>query len=307
MNFLSKIYYQNKAVRSIYQSTAWLRKPFLTKKLEGQKKIIDNLIVLMQEDPILKVNEFDGIFCFDARSHLFERLVVHRYYEPELAHLCSSYVNPNKDVIDVGANIGLFSIMLAKKIDISHKVFAIEPTKNAASRLSRNIEMNHLTHKINVFQGVASNQSGTVEIKTIVGKEEYSSIGGISHPSVDNEQFVIEKVDSKTIDELVSINSINPGLIKVDVEGCEHFVFGGANETLKTKRPIIVSEMSNFLLNRNGSSSQEVIDLIKKHGYDIFDPLDPSAPTGSKDFGDIICFPKEMNISKESLQAISKQ
>jgi FkbM family methyltransferase len=307
MKLIERAYYQNKTLRSLYQSTGWIRRPFGSKKIEHQEKIINNLIALMIEDPILNVEEFKGEFCFDVRSHLFKRLVVDSYYEPELAKLCSAYVNPQKDVIDIGANIGLFTVMLAKEINESRKVLAIEPTKNASFRLLQNIERNEVKDKVEVFKGVASNTSGSIEIKTIAGKEEYSSIGNIAHPIVDAEQYVIEKVDGKTVDDLVSVYSIDPGFIKIDVEGCEHLVLGGAQSTLINKRPIIISELSDFLLSQNGSSSEEVIQLIKKNDYDIFDPLDPSSKPGSKEFGDIICFPKEMNISIDKLISTSRK
>jgi FkbM family methyltransferase len=306
MKIIERAYYQNKTLRSLYQSTGWIRRPFGSKKIEHQEKIINNLIALMIEDPILNVEEFKGEFCFDVRSHLFKRLVVDSYYEPELAKLCSSYVNPQRDVIDVGANIGLFTVMLAKEINESRKVLAIEPTENASFRLFQNVERNGVKDKVEVFKGVASTTSGSIEIKTIAGKEEYSSIGNIAHPIVDTEKYVMEKVDSKTIDDLVSVYSVDPGFMKIDVEGCEHLVLSGAQSTLQNKRPIIISELSDFLLNQNGSSSEEVIQIIKVNDYDVFDPLDPSSKPGSKEFGDIICFPKEMGVSMEKLISMSR-
>jgi FkbM family methyltransferase len=304
MKIIERAYYQNKALRSLYQSTGWIRRPFSFRKIKHQNKIISNLISLLTEDPVLKVEEFNGEFRFDVRSHLFKRLVVDQYYEPQLVKLCGSYVNPQRDVIDVGANIGLFTVMLAKKISESRRVLAIEPTDNASFRLFSNIETNGVKEKVEVFKGVASNTSGLLEIKMVVGKEEYSSIGNVLHPVVDTEKYVVENVDSKTIDDLVSVYSIDPGFMKIDVEGCEHLVLSGAQSTLRDKRPIVVSELSDFLLNQNNSSAEEVMQLIKVNDYDIFDPLDPSSKPGSKEFGDIICFPKEMGITIEKLVSI---
>jgi FkbM family methyltransferase len=304
MKLLRRTYYQNKTLRAIFQSTAWLRRPLSSRKIRDQEEVVSNLITLMKDDPILDIAEFQGFFCFDVRSHLFKRLILQKYYEPELAKLCVTYINPTKDVIDVGANIGLFSVLFGKIVDDSRKVLSIEPTKNALSRLLKNIEINGVKEKVSVFNGVASDIGGTISIKTIVGKEEYSSIGNALHPVIDSETYVMEQVKSKTVDELVLEHSVEPGFIKVDVEGCEHMVFGGCQETLKKYRPVIISELSDFLLAKNGSSSKKVIQLIEQHGYDIFDPLDPFAIPNSKEFGDIICFPKEMNITSEKLASV---
>jgi FkbM family methyltransferase len=298
---IRRLYEENRMLMSFYQYTGWLRKPFSSKKLQYQEQVIKNLSLLLQEDPLLRIDEFEGEFYFDVRSHLFQRFVLNKCYEPKLVKLCKLYINPLKDIIDVGANIGLFTVLFGKNTQNHQKILSIEPTKNASLKLLKNIEKNNISNKVTVFHGVASNYSGTVDIETILGKEEYSSIGSINHPVVKGEIYSTEKVESKTVDDLVLANSMKPGLIKVDVEGCEHLVFTGAQNVLRDHRPIIISELSNFLLSRNDSSSSKVIELIKKNDYTIFDPLNPTFPPGSKEFGDIICFPSEMNMTCEKL------
>jgi FkbM family methyltransferase len=272
---------------------------FLKKKYSWQKEIINNLGEMLVGDPVIKVDEFKGVFAVDPCSDLFSRILIQKYYEPKLVKFCTRYLDPNRDVIDVGANVGFYTVMFAKSI-AQRKVLSIEPTKNALQRLRKNIELNGVIDKVDVFEGVASNRNGTVEIKTIKGKEEYSSLGEMEHPSIANEKWVSEKVISTTLDELVERKSLDPGFLKIDVEGAEHLVFQGAQKILGEKRPIILSEMSEFLLRKNGSSAKEVIDLIKAHEYDLFDPLDLSTQPEAKDFGDILCFPKEMKVRMDA-------
>ena len=276
------------------------RDSFLQKKRSLQKETIHDFGELLCEDPVISIKEFNGIFAIDIRSDLFSRVLIDKNYEPTLVKYCLKYLDENRDVIDVGANIGFFTVMFAKTIK-NKKVLSIEPTKNALKRLYRNIELNNVMEHVDIFEGVASNKKGVIEIKTIKGKEEYSTLGEMKHPSISKESYTTEKVTSITIDELVNQKSLDPGFIKVDVEGAEHLVFGGAQKVLEEKRPIILSELSNYLLNKNGSSSKEVINLIKKHGYDVFDPVDLSIEPGTKDFGDILCFPKEMGITTNVL------
>jgi FkbM family methyltransferase len=282
-------------IKSALYPAIIMRRSFLKKRLLSQKEVINSFSELLLGDPVISVKEFDGVFAVDARSDLFFRMIVYKSYEPHLAKYCLKYLDKNKDVIDVGANIGFFTVMFANNIH-NRKVLSIEPTKNAIKRLRRNIELNDVASKVDVFEGVASNQAGTIEIKTIEGKEEYSSLGKMKHHSISKESYMSEKVISVTLDELVKQKSLDPGFIKVDVEGAEHLVFEGSHKVLEDKRPIILSELSNFLLNENGSSSIEVINAIKKHDYDVFDPIDPSVQPGTKDFGDILCFPREMGI-----------
>ncbi len=283
-------------VRAALYPAIFVRESFLKNKLLLQQEVTRNFGELLFDDPVIRVKEFDGIFVIDARSDLLSRIIIHKNYEPHLAKCCLQYLDKNRDVIDVGANIGFFTVMFAKNI-INKKVLSIEPTRNAIKRLHRNVELNKVMERVDIFKGVASNQNGTMEIKTIDGKEEYSSLGKMKHPAVLEEKYTTESVTSITIDELVKQKSLDPGFIKIDVEGAEHLVFEGAQNVLESQRPIILSELSNILLNENGSSSNTVINLIKKYEYDVFDPIDPSVQPGRKDYGDILCFPKELNIT----------
>lgn len=120
--------------------------------------------------------EYHGNFFLDYRSDLFKRIIMSKSYEPKLAQCCKDLVDNKRDAIDIGANVGFFTVLFAK-ILCNRKVLSIEPTRHALSRLYKNIRLNEVSDKTIVFEGVVSNQIGETEIKTIEGKEEYSSMG----------------------------------------------------------------------------------------------------------------------------------
>ena len=265
------------------------------KKDLWQMEIIDNLVAMQVGESILKLDEADGVFAVNKNSDLFMRLIREKHYEPHLMAFCKKHLDQSKDVIDVGANIGFYTVMLAKNIG-NQRILAIEPTKGALRLLRKNIELNNVGDKVEVFDGVVSDFNGSVQIKTISGKEEFSSIGEMSHPSISDLKWENEEVKSIKLDDLVEQKSINPGFIKIDVEGSEHLVFTGAKNILSNFRPIILSELNDIMLKKNGSSAKEVIDLIESFNYNVYDATDFSTLPGSKDFGDIVCFPKEIVI-----------
>jgi len=278
-----------------------IKRMIAQKKCTPMQEVVKSLRSLLVQDPVIRVDEFQGIFAVDSHSDLFERIVLDNKYEPVLVRYCKKLINKNRDVIDVGANVGFFTVMFAKNICEGKKVLSIEPTRKALKRLYRNIEQNHVQENVIIFEGVASNITGSVEIKTIDGKEEYSSLGVMDHPAISKEEYVLEEVKSLTVDGLVKEYSLDPGFMKVDVEGAEYLVFEGAQCVMETKRPVILSELSDYLLKQNGSSSQEVMRMVEKYEYDIIDPLHPSIPAGQKDFGDILCVPKELNFDASNL------
>lgn len=272
-----------------------LRTGAYQRRRAGKREVVRNLRSVLISDPQISVEEFQGIFSIDRRSDIFERIVIDGQYEPDLVRYCKKYLEPNRDVLDIGANVGFYAVMFAK--NIQGRVLAVEPTKNALLRLRKNVAVNQVEGRVVVFEGVAVDRATTVTMRVIPGKEEYSSIGVMEHPSIAKEQFVSEEVASSTIDDLVDRFDLNPGFMKVDVEGAEHLVFSGAKKVLSTNRPIILSELSDFLLTKNGVSSMDVITLLRHYDYDVMDPMNPKAPVGWKEFGDIICFPKEKNLS----------
>lgn len=283
--FIKPLLYPAIAMRRIIRSNRNHQRHF--------EVLYTNLCNLLSGDPIVKVDTFQGIFCVDVRSDLFRRLLFEKSYENDLIPYCMKYVDKNRDVIDVGANIGFFTVLFAKNI-INKKVLAIEPTKNALRRLSNNIKINQVRDSVIIYEGVVSNSIGVTEIKTIEGKEEYSTLGVLKHPSVTMDHFVLEKVNTTTVDELVAQHSLSPGFMKVDVEGVEHLVFDGAKSVLNKHRPVILTELNDYLLKENGASSVEVVNLIKQNEYNIIDPLNPAIPFGRMDFGNILCIPKEL-------------
>ncbi|MEM6601347.1 MAG: FkbM family methyltransferase [Verrucomicrobiota bacterium] len=263
-------------------------------------EVIDTLNELLHEDPVLYLSEFDGKFALDARSDLFWRIVLEGLYERELPEIAAKSVDRERDVIDIGANVGFYSVKLSRVMG-KGRMFAIEPTVNASQRLRRNVELNDLSGKVEIIQKIISDKGGALKINTIEGKEEYSSIGMMTHPQTMGKELHVETVKSVTLDTLVEERSINPGFIKIDVEGAEHLVFRGAENVLHKHRPIILSELSDQLLNANGSSWIEVIRFIESFDYVVVNPLKPATKPKSQAFSDILCYPREQYDKVQSL------
>jgi FkbM family methyltransferase len=287
------LYQKSMIFRALVSPFVLPRRWVLTKRKLQKKKILRDMTALFVDDPVIRVNEFDGIFSMDRRGDIFSRIILKGRYEPHIASVCKQYLDENRDAIDVGANIGFFTVYLAKHTN-DKKVLSIEPVKNALQRLHKNIALNNVENKVIVFEGVASASRGEAIINTISGMEEYSSIGQLAHPAATGKTRTTEKVKSTTIDDLVNQHSLDPGFIKIDVEGMEHHVISGSEMVLRHCRPIILSELSNVLLAVNGSSAKSVIQSIQAYGYEVIDPIDPLTEPGGKDFGDILCIPKEL-------------
>lgn len=252
--------------------------------------------------------EFGGTFQVDPRSHLFMRALLDGEYEPELARLCARLVAPDRDALDIGANVGFFSVLLASHLP-RRRILAVEPSPAIAPRLRINLERNGVADRVIVFEGAVSDRSGQVELSGIDGKEEYGTIGQPAHPGMwtdaaDRDAEVRSvTVEARTLDAIVAEHQLDPGFVKVDVEGAEHLAFGGARDTLDGHRPLVLTELNDRLLRANGSSAMDVVETFRNHGYRVVDPLDPARTEATREkletpfaLEEVLCVPEELPI-----------
>lgn len=216
----------------------------------------------------IEAPDFQGVFTLDAQSHLFRRLAQEGSFEPACAAAVRRTLRLDRDAIDVGANVGFFSVLFGKLLAPGKRVLAIEPVPAALGFLRANIELNGLADKVEVFEGAAGATKTTQRMELVPGREEYSALH-IVHPSVAEHQREAVDVGIDTIDALVEARQLNPGFIKVDVEGSELLVLRGAEATLQRFRPHLLVEYAPKLLEAGGFSGDELLATLKNHGYGV--------------------------------------
>ena len=234
---------------------------------------------------LIRIDNFSGVFELSFKSHITKRLLQYKEYESWLAGLTSRVVDPSKDVIDVGANVGLFTVLCGNLINDDRFVLAIEPVDSALTYLKANIRLNNKNDKVMIYEGVASAKAGIFSMNVIPGMEEYSTLGDLVHPKIEEQVSIQKQVSGDTIDQLVKKYSLMPGFIKIDAEGAEHLVLKGASETLNHFHPIILSEISDFLLNAQGATSADIFRYLTGLGYSLFNaetlaPIEPGSFEG---------------------------
>ncbi len=161
------------------------------------------------------------------------------------------YLNPGDVFYDIGANIGFFTILGARLVGHSGKVFSFEPVPENVKSIKKNIKVNAFVNT-QVIDKAVSEHSGTEDIyitKNLAGAT-LTSLG--IHPHDAQTKAQVELV---TIDDLVLSNKIEPPhFVKVDVEGAEMNVLKGMQKTIAEYRPIILYEVD----------SGDPLDLKKK-------------------------------------------
>jgi FkbM family methyltransferase len=167
-------------------------------------------------------------------------------------------------VFDVGANIGWYSMNLAKSFtDV--KVVAFEPVPSTYKYLLDNIALNDVPN-VSAYNTGLSNEEGT--------KEMYFFKEGMGNASLKNvserENVEMTQAQFTTMDIFASKHGVKPDFIKCDVEGAELFVFQGAKEVLKRDKPVVFTEMLRKWSAKFNYHPNDIIDLFSGLGYQCY-------------------------------------
>jgi FkbM family methyltransferase len=139
-------------------------------------------------------------------------------------------VSPGATALDVGANVGAYTLLLARWVGETGAVFAFEPSPAVFAGLTRHIQLNDVTAIVRPVQSAVADVIGTLPFTadTTPGEGRLVAAGGESGATI--------RVPVTTIDEFCAREGIEPTFIKVDVEGAELDVLCGARDTIARTR-----------------------------------------------------------------------
>lgn len=164
-----------------------------------------------------------------------------RGYEPELLWLLDE-LQPSDTFVDVGANIGIYSLHAARCLKQPGTVFSVEPSPEAVRVLKRNVELNGFSASIVPIHAAASHTPGQLYLAGNPTKWNSLQL---------HEQPPGIPIDVTTVDEILVApeTRANFHFMKIDAEGVETDVLSGAQESIKRTWPKIIFENSINRLN----------------------------------------------------------
>ncbi len=184
-------------------------------------------------------------------------------YEKDVAAVFRRVLRPGMAVVDVGANIGYFTMLSASIVGATGQVLAVEPNP-------RNVRLLEASRRLNGFAQVTVAQVAAGRETGILVLHAAHSNGTTSAPSADLEALLAaETVPALRLDDLVQAG--RPiGLIKVDVEGAEYNALLGGRGILERDRPTIISEFSpGYMPGISGIDGAGYLRWIVARGYRI--------------------------------------
>jgi FkbM family methyltransferase len=215
--------------------------------IPAKKKIPEGIIILNKQDVAVS-----GAIAFG----LFERT--------ELEHF-RKIIKPGMTVIDIGANIGLYTVIAAKLVGPEGKVFAYEPEDDNYEILKKNIEINKLSNVIPLKTALAE-KVGAADL--------YLDLNNRGHHSFANSGKAekVIRVETDTLDHSLGKYHIsNVNVIKMDIEGAEGLAFQGMSMTIAQSPDLmILTEFYPEIINKVGSIPSSFIMSLINTGFSLF-------------------------------------
>ena len=179
--------------------------------------------------------------------------IYYRLFDYEDSMFILNSLNPNDMFVDVGANVGHYTLLAASK---GANVIAIEPIPATFDKLGRNVELNNLSDRVNCLMLGIGKEPG--ELEFISDRDVMNRVAGPSDSGG-------IKVPVESLNTL--LKDATPKMIKIDVEGFELEVLNGAKDVLKSlDLKYLLIELNNSS-SQYGSSDEQVYGLIRQSGF----------------------------------------
>lgn len=207
------------------------------------------------------VNFEEGILYLNQKDVVISSALALGVYEPFQIKVFRSLLESDMTVVDIGANIGLYTVIAAKK---AKKVFSFEPESENFILLNKNVRENG-------FENVATFQKAVADTE---GVQEFfiSNNNKGSHSLfIPPDTFEKGTVEITSLDTWAAQNDVDKvDLIKIDVQGAELLVLKGMKKIL-THHPTIVIEYDPDMLASSGVDPIKILEDFQLLGYTLHD------------------------------------
>jgi FkbM family methyltransferase len=179
------------------------------------------------------------------------------FYEASFLSFLRTNFNNQKNIIDIGANIGNHSLFFAKYMNCN-KIFSFEPFIQNIEIFKKNLS--NYKDKCILFEKALSDKDGEM----VLYNSEENNFGGFSLYKQEKSFEVLKKI---AVEKLDNFNLKDVTLIKIDVENHENEVLVGSKQTILNNKPIIVLENSYYYFSHIFPNQNPHEEFFKELGY----------------------------------------
>ena len=205
-----------------------------------------------------------GLLQCDPRDSVQQDLLLRGEWEPQITDTITRLLRPGDVFVDIGANIGYYSLLAARCVGPEGRVLAFEPLPDNVEQLVHNMLDNDVRNLL-LYSVALGQHLGTMTLFSgAYGSVAQSSVRPVSGRSYPVSCCPLDAVVGPDLLERVR-------LVKIDVEGAELHVLGGMRALLsRSDPPVVICELTDRYLREVGHSAAELIDHVRGYGYEVY-------------------------------------
>ena len=210
---------------------------------------------------------FNVNFVFNINEPIDKEILLFNYYENKQINFLIKNLNKNNFdyFFDVGANSGLYSLIIAKMFK-EVKVKSFEPIPLSINKIKINLSINKYIENVQLYEFGLSNKNSELLMKAYK-KDDFVQTGGfgVAKKGEDLKNLHTEKANFKKTDDFINITN-KFLIIKIDTEGHEHEVLEGMEKVIFNNKILFQIEIfdENF---------SKIDGVLKKHNFHIFNSI----------------------------------
>ncbi len=199
-----------------------------------------------------------ALFAYPSDLHIGAPIIAGSEHEPHVAAVLRERLRIGDVVLDIGANIGNFTMLAASRVGPFGRVIAVEPIARNRRLIALAAQHNRFS-QVEIIAAAASDRVGTIDLRT--------------HPQTSNSAIVAAagerlregcgsnlSVPALVLDDvLADLDRLD--LVKIDIEGMEPLALRGLEHSLSRLRPILLSEFHPWAIAR--ATATEAIDYLR--------------------------------------------
>ncbi len=184
-------------------------------------------------------------------------------YEPHVRQVLTRLLQPGDTFLDIGANIGYFSMLAAQLVGDHGRVISIEPNPENCLLIRSSLAANGFRH-VEVYPYAAGSAPAMFMLEVEGSNGRLVPLEG--RPAMSRLRFLVPVAPLDSL--LTDLPRLD--VIKIDIEGAEPMAFDGLRTTLQRHRPMIISEFSPMMLRATAAVEPQVyLKLLSDLGYQL--------------------------------------
>jgi FkbM family methyltransferase len=219
-------------------------------------------------------------------------LLQRRTWDEPTTSLLQRLIRPGDRFLDIGANIGYFTVLGAALVGAHGHVHAFEPNPRTHDVLARNVRLNTVSHVCTLHQVALGDAPRDVTLHTFRRNQGGSTLATLPSQLLGewHEAPVDHVVKMTTLDDVLGEHEESFDCIKMDAEGSEALIWQGGRRFFTervTDRTVVLMEWNPPALNGTGADQGGLMDTFRSHGFKVWRRVGDSAVTPVADAGQL--------------------